>query len=101
MVTSHNDNPVVVGIDGSDAALHAALWAIEEAAARDVPLRLVSCIDLMGSDAIGDDEWRMNREFAQTSLRAVRAAIDATGQSTLTPDTLSSRVPAGRTSWKG
>jgi nucleotide-binding universal stress UspA family protein len=36
---------VVVGIDGSRAALHAALWAVDEAAARDVPLRLVYVIE--------------------------------------------------------
>ncbi|MEI7914088.1 MAG: universal stress protein [Mycobacteriaceae bacterium] len=32
---------VVVGVDGSRAALRAAVWAIEEARSRDVPLRLV------------------------------------------------------------
>ncbi|OBC00353.1 hypothetical protein A5784_20185 [Mycobacterium sp. 852013-50091_SCH5140682] len=80
MATSSDSYPVVVGIDGSAAALHAALWAIDEAAARDVPLRLVSSIDRVGSDAIGD-EWRMNQEYAQTGLRSVRAAIDDTGRS--------------------
>jgi nucleotide-binding universal stress UspA family protein len=35
---------VVVGIDGSQAAVHAALWAIEEAVSRDVPLRLVTSL---------------------------------------------------------
>jgi nucleotide-binding universal stress UspA family protein len=33
--------PIVVGIDGSASALHAARWAAEEAAFRRVPLRLV------------------------------------------------------------
>ena len=33
--------PVVVAIDGSDAAINAALWAIDEATSRDVPLRMV------------------------------------------------------------
>lgn len=33
--------PVVVGIDGSTAALRAALWAVDEAVSRDTPLRLV------------------------------------------------------------
>lgn len=32
---------VVVGIDGSDTAIEAALWAIDEAVSRSVPLRLV------------------------------------------------------------
>lgn len=33
--------PVAVGIDGSQAAMIAAVWAADEAIARDVPLRLV------------------------------------------------------------
>ena len=36
---------VVVGIDGSRAALDAALWAVDEAVSRDIPLRLVYAID--------------------------------------------------------
>ncbi len=33
---------VVVGVDGSRAAVDAALWAVDEAIARDIPLRLRS-----------------------------------------------------------
>jgi len=33
--------PIVVGVDGSTSALHAALWAADEAAQRHLPLRLV------------------------------------------------------------
>ena len=33
---------VVVGIDGSRSAVDAALWAVDEAVSRDIPLRLVS-----------------------------------------------------------
>jgi nucleotide-binding universal stress UspA family protein len=36
---------VVVGIDGSRAALDAALWAVDEAVSRDIRLRLVYAID--------------------------------------------------------
>ncbi len=36
---------VVVGIDGSNAAVRAALWAIDEAVDRDIPLRLIYAID--------------------------------------------------------
>ena len=36
---------VVVGIDGSRSALDAALWAVDEAVSRDIPLRLVYAID--------------------------------------------------------
>lgn len=35
------NRPVVVGVDGSTSALHAALWAANEAAQRRHPLRLV------------------------------------------------------------
>ena len=35
---------IVVGIDGSDAAINAAKWAVAEAISRDVPLRLVHAI---------------------------------------------------------
>jgi nucleotide-binding universal stress UspA family protein len=37
--------PVVVGIDGSKAAIRAALWAVYEAARRNTPLRLVHVTD--------------------------------------------------------
>ena len=36
-----NDNPVVVGVDGSAFALAAAEWAADEAASRSAPLRIV------------------------------------------------------------
>ena len=36
--------PIVVGIDGSQAAIQAAEWAIDEAVSREVPLRLVEVI---------------------------------------------------------
>lgn len=38
------NGPVVVGIDGSKSALHAAIWASAEAAARHVPMRLVHVV---------------------------------------------------------
>ncbi|OBI85087.1 universal stress protein [Mycobacterium sp. 1245805.9] len=55
---------IVVGIDGSKAAINAAKWAAIEAASRKVPLRLVH--------AIPD---RMDVGSAQDSLRAAGAAL--------------------------
>ncbi len=43
-------DPVVVGIDGSKHALHAARWAALEAASRDTTLRLVYVIDSEAAD---------------------------------------------------
>lgn len=36
--------PVVVGVDGSHAALRAAVWAVDEALSRKARLRLVHVI---------------------------------------------------------
>ena len=41
MTTATDVRPVVVGADGSQAALTAALWAVDEAVHHEVPLRLV------------------------------------------------------------
>ncbi|AKK30046.1 universal stress protein [Mycobacterium sp. EPa45] len=44
MTTAAQDRPVVVGIDGSDAALGATRWAAEYAAARALPLTLLYAV---------------------------------------------------------
>ncbi|MDN3359771.1 universal stress protein [Actinomadura sp. DC4] len=41
--------PIVVGVDGSAAALRAARWAADEAARRRLPLRLVQVIDVVSA----------------------------------------------------
>jgi nucleotide-binding universal stress UspA family protein len=65
---------VVVGIDGSAAAICAAEWAVDEAASRCLPLRLVHVIE-PGSEAV-----RLETEYAEASLSTARAAVDATGR---------------------
>ena len=40
-MTNVGERPVVVGVDGSESALHAVRWAAEEARRRNAPLRLV------------------------------------------------------------
>ncbi len=63
---------VVVGIDFSKAAVQAALWAVDEAVSRDVPLHLVYAIDEHDSA----DPETAAREFAAAEV-AVRDAVIA------------------------
>ncbi len=69
--------PVVVGIDGSTAAIRAAEWATKEALHQDVPLRLVHVIRTGACPSAGDLE--VEEEYAVSSLRAARAAVQTTG----------------------
>lgn len=72
--------PVVVGIDGSDAAISAAKWAIDEAISRDVPLRIVHVTNIEGQPAAPQDAFRLDVQYAESSLRAATAAVEATGK---------------------
>ena len=71
---------IVVGIDGSRIAVDAALWAIDEAISRDVPMRLVAA-----SDATDD------QTDAEVAVRSAAAAVAATGR----PVRLETQVVAG------
>lgn len=75
MGNRHAAQRIVVGIDGSDAAINAAKWAATEAASRNIPLRLIHAIPRRGAD---DDS--LDIEYAQASLRAADAAVRATGE---------------------
>lgn len=71
--------PVVVGIDGSDAAVNAALWAVDEATVRNAPLRLIYVID--------DERWpgtvhsatQTEVDFARRSLTCATQAVGRGG----------------------
>ena len=65
---------VVVGIDGSRSAVDAALWAVDEAVSRDIPLRLVYAID--PGRPPEHDPRRAARELAAAEI-AVRYAYTA------------------------
>jgi len=71
--------PVVVGVDGSDAAIDAAIWAIDEAVSRDVPLRIVHVTHIEDQRAATDDDFRLDVHYAEASVRAATAAVEATG----------------------
>jgi nucleotide-binding universal stress UspA family protein len=83
MQDSNTSQPsVVVGIDGSQAAIQAAEWAVDEAISREIPLRLVEVIPEQVEPAplasVGN--VRMELEYGETALRIVSAAVEATGK---------------------
>ncbi len=70
---------IVVGIDGSDAAIKAAEWAIAEAVSRNIPLRLVQAVPEWHAQA-GAGDASPEMEYAETSLRAADAAVQVVGE---------------------
>lgn len=68
---------VLVGIDGSHAAIGAATWAVEEAVSRSVPLVLISVMKSLHPSA---EEYHRELHHADTSLRTARAAVESTGR---------------------
>lgn len=73
---------VVVGIDGSQAAIQAAEWAVDEAVSREIPLRLIQVIPEQVEPAplasVGN--VRMEVEYGEASLSAAAAAVAANGK---------------------
>ena len=71
---SSPSSPVIVGIDGSTAALRAALWAVDEAVSRDTPLRLVHVVPASSHDL---DEALAD---ARDVLHKAWTEVEATGK---------------------
>jgi nucleotide-binding universal stress UspA family protein len=72
--------PVIVGVDGSNAAIDAAKWAIDEAISRDVPLRIVHVTHIQREPATPEDTFHLELQYAESSLRAATAAVEANGK---------------------
>jgi nucleotide-binding universal stress UspA family protein len=68
---------IVVGIDGSKAALRAAYWAVDEAVKRDVPLRLLYAIDADHARETTPVDMARKLATAESALRRAHAAIEA------------------------
>ena len=69
---------VVVGIDGSPAAVDAALWAIDEAVERDVALRLVYVIDSSDQDEVDPQDQARRMATAEVAVRYALTAVEST-----------------------
>lgn len=74
----HTPPSVVVGLDGSRSALDGALWAVDEAVSRDIPLRLVYAVD--PDDSSGSDPGDAARDLAaaEIAVRYACAAVEST-----------------------
>jgi nucleotide-binding universal stress UspA family protein len=68
---------VVVGIDGSRSAIDAALWAVDEAVSRDIPLRLVYAIDPTRASTDPRDTAR-DLARAEVAVRHAFTAVEST-----------------------
>ena len=76
---------ILVGVDGSAAALGAVRWAVHDAALRNVPLTLVHCVDapvpgwFQATALAGLKQWQDERarEFINT---AIKVAEESTGE---------------------
>ena len=77
MTESASPKPVVAAIDGSGTAINAALWAVDEAIARSVPLRLVCVMKAKHPSA---EDYYADKHHAEASIRAAQDAVEATGR---------------------
>jgi nucleotide-binding universal stress UspA family protein len=68
---------VVVGIDGSNAAVEAALWAIDEAVDRDIPLRLLYAIDPSETFSRNAESVAHRLFTAEIAVRYALMAVEA------------------------
>jgi nucleotide-binding universal stress UspA family protein len=71
---------VVVGIDGSRSAVAAALWAVDEAVSRDIPLRLVSAIDPDSRPDADHEDAARELATAEIAVRQAFVAIESTDE---------------------
>ena len=80
MKQMESPGPIIVGVDGSRAAMRAAIWAIDEAISRDVPLRIVHVTHIRRASIAPKVQFSLDREYAETVLRQAQAAIEAAGR---------------------
>ncbi len=70
--------PIIVGIDGSEAAIAAALWGVDEAIGRGRQLHLIAVISQTHSSA---DDYARDLGHAEKSLKTAQLAIEAAAKS--------------------
>lgn len=79
-MNADSTGPVLVGIDGSNAAIDAALWAIDEAISRDVPLHLVHVMPVLHAPKRPIDPTLLEGEYGESVLRAASTIVEGAGR---------------------
>lgn len=94
-MTNSTTPPIVVGIDGSDAAHRAALWAADEVGHRHAALRLVWVVrtDLSGTPTAS--EYHHAVDTAKHALHAVQADVAAAAPDVDVEVSIQQGFPAG------
>ncbi|MBV8928178.1 MAG: universal stress protein [Mycobacteriaceae bacterium] len=69
---------IAIGIDGSKSAVCAALWAIDEAVSRDIPLRLLYAVGQLDAKDLHPDDAARKLAAAETAVRYAVTAIEST-----------------------
>lgn len=95
MNESPTSRPVVVGIDGSKAAIRAALWAVDEAVSRDVPLHLLYAVELCDAQDAEPQTTAGRLAAAKMAVRQALTAIQATGKAVKIETEISQEPPIG------
>jgi nucleotide-binding universal stress UspA family protein len=78
MFDSYPPNSVVVGVDGSRAAIRAARWAVDEVAGTDIPIRLLYVTK--AKPGVSPSEARAAMEAAEEVVNDAYTVIDAMGE---------------------
>jgi nucleotide-binding universal stress UspA family protein len=78
MEESFTPPSIVVGIDGSRASVEAALWAVDEAVSRDIPLRLLYAVDQRDVKDLHPDAAARKLATAEIAVRQAFMAMEAT-----------------------
>jgi nucleotide-binding universal stress UspA family protein len=87
--------PVIVGIDGSAQAENAAMWAMDEALHRGVPVRLISVIRTDLTGPLTAEEYESAVSDAKDALRAVQEAANRANRPVEIATSIEQGSPAG------
>ncbi len=79
MFERYPPNSVVIGVDGSRAAIRAARWAVGEVAGTDIPIRLLYVTE--ANPGVSRSEARAALEAAEEVVHEAYTAIEAMGES--------------------